>query len=124
MLSLTERRVLVLIAAKPGLLRDSLLAFLRATLRIEIVAQVDEPGATLEAVRCHQPHTLVVDADLTQDALLALIRQLRAEQPSLNCVVLVNGLGQQRTFLAAGVDHALLKGFLDDRLNRAVLGEA
>lgn len=117
----SDAQVPTLIAARPGLMRDSLLAFLRATRRIKVVAVVDDPAAALEATCHHQPHSLVVDADLSEEAVLAVVGQLSAELPALNIVALVHGFRQQRAFLAAGAGHALLKGHLDQRLWTAVL---
>ena len=118
---ISHEQMSILIASRPGLMCDSLLTFLRATPRVEVVAVVDHPAVALEAARRHSPHTLVVDADLSEEALLAVIQQLSAELPALNSVVLVDSLRQQRAFLAAGAGHALLKGCLDGRLRAAVL---
>ncbi len=105
-------------------MRDALLAFLRASTGVEVVAVVDEPGRALEAARRCWPHTAlaVIDGKLSEQILLGVVRQLSIEQPALNSVLLVDNLRQQRAFLAAGATHALLKGHLDERLRAAVLG--
>lgn len=110
-----------LIAVSPGVMRDSLLAFLRATLHVEIAALIDDAAVIQKSVCQHQPRTLVVDADLCQGTLLNIVRQLSTESPALNSVVLVDSFRQQRIFLAAGARHVLLKGCLDERLRAAVL---
>lgn len=112
----------ILIAVRPGLMRDALLTFLRAMRGVEVIALLDKPATALEAAHRCRPHTLVVDSDLSEEALLVVVQQLRAELPALNSVILVNSLRQQRAFLAAGANHALLKGCLDERLQTAVLG--
>jgi len=101
-------------------MRNSLLTFLQATPRIKVVALLDDPAATLEAVRRHRPHTLVVDADLSEQALLAVVQQLCIEQPTINSVVLVDSLRQRDAFLSVGVTHVLLKGCLGERLQAAI----
>jgi len=123
MARVSNARILTLIAAKPGLMRDSLLAFLRAISEIEIGVVVSASEAVVSTVRRHRAHTLIMDATLSEEAsLLQLVRLLKAERPALNCVVLANSLRQQRAFLSAGTDHVLLKGHLDARLRIAVVG--
>ena len=117
----SKAKVSALIAAHPGLMRDALQAFLQATRDVHVIALVDDAARILEAVRQHQPHTLVIDIDLSQESLVALVQQFRVEWPGLNCVVLVNTLRQQQIFLAAGARHVLLKGQLDERLQAAVV---
>ena len=112
-----------LVAARPGLMCDSLLVFLQAAHGVEVVAVADDLAAALETARRLHPHTLVVDADFSsEEALLSLVRQLHAELPALNIVALVNTFRQQQAFQAAGAGHALLKGCLDGRLRAAVVG--
>lgn len=111
-----------LVAARPGLMRDSLVTFLRATPGVEVLDLVDDPAAALEAAGRHRLDALVMDADLSEEALLAVVQQLNTELPALNSVVLVDSVRQQRVFLAAGAHHALLKGCLDERLRAAVCG--
>lgn len=117
----SDEPFLTLLVARPGHMRNSLLAFLRAIPGVEVVAVVDHPATALEAARQYRPSVLIGDADLSEESLLELLHQLHAELPVLNSVVLVNSLQQQRSFLAAGADDALLKGCLDERLRAAVL---
>jgi len=111
-----------LVVARPGLMRNSLLTFLQSTPHIKVVALLDDPAATLEAVRRHRPHTLVVDADLSEQVLLAVVRKLGTEQPTINSVVLVDSLRQRDAFLSVGGTHThvLLKGCLGERLQAAI----
>lgn len=121
MLPTSREQTSALIAVSPGVMRDSLLAFLRAMPHVEVAALVDDGHVILEAVNQHRPRTLVMDANLCQETVLSVVRQLSIERPALNSVVLVDSLRQQRIFLAAGARHVLLKGCLDERLRAAVL---
>lgn len=102
-------------------MRESLLAFLSASHGVEIVGIAEEPAALPDLIGRRRPCVLVADADLAEGDLLALVQRLRVDLPELNSIVLVSSLRQQRAFLAAGASHALLKGFLDERLRQAVL---
>lgn len=114
----------VLVVVGPGLLRDSLLAFLEATPDLGVVGLVDDPAVARKALRRQRPQMLVLDAELDPQAMLSLVRQLYTEAPAPKFVVLVNSLWQQRAFLAAGAADVLLKGSLDGRLRAAILGGA
>jgi len=109
-------RVATLVVAKPGLMRNSLLAFLRATLQVEVVALAEDTAAALQAARQHKLDVLVLDTDLLEDGYVGLLQQLHSEQPALKCIVLSDTIHQQQKSLAAGASVALLKGFLDERL--------
>jgi DNA-binding NarL/FixJ family response regulator len=115
-----KNRISTLIVAKPGLMRNSLLAFLRATPGVDVVALVDSTAGGLHLARLLRPEVVVVDTDLAEDGVLAMVQQLRTEQPRLRSIVLVENLLQQQQSLQAGAKHALVKGFLDERLREAV----
>jgi two-component system response regulator DevR len=112
----------MLVAAKPGLMRNSLLAFLRATPGVDIVAVEGKTAAALLLARSLRPNVFLVDTNLVDEGALEIVRQLKAEQPGLRCIVLSDNLLQQQQSLQAGASQALIKGFLDDRLREAVLG--
>jgi DNA-binding NarL/FixJ family response regulator len=113
----------IMIVARPSLMRNSLLAFLRAMPQVDIIALADDAVTALQTAQLRQPEVVVVDMDL-EDGALDLIRQLHHEPPSPRSVVLVNNFYQQKRFLEAGASIALLKGFLEEQLQKALLNEA
>jgi DNA-binding NarL/FixJ family response regulator len=110
-----------MVVAKPGLMRNSLLAFLRGIPGVDVVALVDNTTTALQMVRTLQPTVLLVDTNLAEDGVLGMVKQLKIELPGLRSIVLSESVQQQRQSLLAGASHALVKGFLDDRLREAVL---
>jgi DNA-binding NarL/FixJ family response regulator len=114
-------RVSTVVVAKPGLMRNSLLAFLRATPGVDIVALVDNTATALQIARRLQPTVLLVDTDLAENGVLGIVCQLHAEQPALRSIVLSGNIQEQQRLLQAGASQALLKGFLDERLRQAIL---
>ena len=118
----SAQKIPTLIAARPGLLRNSLLTFLHGLPLVEILGPVDSPADALLALRTGLPQVLIVDADLLAGGLVELLRQVRLDCPGITSIALVNTVAQQRQLLKVGAGHALLKGFLDNRLEQAVLG--
>jgi two-component system response regulator DesR len=113
--------VRVLVAARPGLMRNALTAFLIGIAPVYVLALTEDASTTAATARARHPDVLVVDGDLSEVEVLDILQQLRAELPALRSVILANTLQQQRRFLAAGASRVLLKGLLDDRLTAAVL---
>jgi DNA-binding NarL/FixJ family response regulator len=121
MRNMDNKRVSTLVVAKPGLMRNSLLAFLRATPGVDIVALVDNATTALQMARILRPAVLLVDTNLAENDVLVMIRELRAEQPAVRSIVLSESIQEQQQSLQVGASHALIKGFLDDRLRQAIL---
>jgi DNA-binding NarL/FixJ family response regulator len=119
-----RNRISTLIVAKPGLMRNSLLAFLRATPGVDVVALVDSTASALQLAHLLHPEVVLVDTDLSEDGVLAMVRQLQVEQPRLRSIVLSESIQQQQQSLQAGARQALIKGFLDERLREAILNQS
>ncbi len=111
----------VLLIAQPGLLRNSLRAFLGGISEIKVVAQMDHLQASLEILGEIHPDVIVMDVDVKDPSMGSLIRQMRGEYPALNCIVLADNSEQQRQALNCGASHALVKGMLGAQLREAIL---
>ncbi len=118
-----EKQKLVVIAAKPGIMRNSLLSYLRALLGVSTILLADDANLAEQMIREHQPELVVVDADLSENEMLRVIQFAHAQARANKTIALVTSLPQQQLCLAQGATHALLKGFLDKQLRDAVLNE-
>ena len=116
--SATIRAILI---ARPGILRNSLLAFFRAMPQVQIAALAEHPDPAFAMLREHTPDVTIVDVDIAEDRVCALVRQICAEQRPIKFIALVASLRQQALMLSVGANYALLKGFLDDDLRQAIL---
>jgi len=111
----------ILIIAKPGLMRNSLVSYLRAFIPHQSILVTGDLTKTLQMIKATNPQLVLVDSDLTEHEMVSIIQHLRAEQPTARTIALVESLEQQELCLAIGATHALLKGFLDEQLQAAVL---
>ena len=114
----------VVVAARPGLMRESLVAFLAAMPDVRVKHVSDDAPILLDLLRQDPPHAIVMDVNLGQDTVLALLPRLRATSMPVRCIVLTDDVWQHGTFLSAGAYAVLVKGFLDESLRQAVLGDS
>lgn len=104
-------RVLALIVARPGRMRDGLRALLRAMPQIEIVDEADDSPSALRMITKHHPALLLLDSDLPGDEVSTELGRIKTEEPQIRCIVLADNPQQQQVANAAGADGVLLKGF-------------
>jgi DNA-binding NarL/FixJ family response regulator len=58
----------------------------------------------LYQVRQHRPGLLVIDSNLLDDEVEALIAAVKAEQPAIRCLIFVRSDAQEAQMLACGAD--------------------
>jgi DNA-binding NarL/FixJ family response regulator len=115
----SESALPVVVIAAPGLMCESLVTFLESIRGVHVAAVLDSSCAALP-VHADDAHVVIVDGNANKD-LVAQLAVLHARAPRFRWIVLIDNVQQQRVFLAAGADSVLLKGFLDERLEQAVL---
>ncbi len=120
---MSKQVTLALIVARPGPLRNSLLALMTTMPQIEILAETSDPSALLRMGTEIQPHVVLLDADLPEEQVCAALRQINKEWSQTRSIVLVKDSQQQQTVQAAGADVALLKGYPAAKLIAAIEGQ-
>ena len=110
----------ILVAARPGRVRDGLQALLAAIPQIEMIGQADDGASALKSVVEHRPALVLLDTNLPGDEVLAVLRQIKAQWPQARCLIMSDSGQQRRTAKAAGADGMLLKGFLAAELLTAI----
>lgn len=101
------------VVAKPGRIRDGLIALLRAIPEIGTIEPLGNDASVLARLS-HHPQTLVLlDARLMNQEVWTVIKQVKSHQPQVHCkyLVLADNNFQQRMAVAAGADGVLLAGF-------------
>ena len=111
-----ERSATVLVAARPGRMRDSLKLLLKTIPGIEIVGQADNTSLALRMIAERRPALVLVDTNLPDDGVLTVLRQIKARESQTRCLVLADNGQKQADVAAAGADAVLRKGFPAEEL--------
>jgi DNA-binding NarL/FixJ family response regulator len=107
---MTEEEAVVLIAAETGPLCDGLLALLTVIPCATAVSQVGDASSALLAVAETHPDLVLLDANLPDAEIQAIVAEIKANGSESRCLVLADDIQQRQEALAAGADEALIKG--------------
>ena len=118
-----ERRIHILVVAKPGVMRNSLVSYLRAIPNVSSVLLADTAAAALPMIREIALGLVVMDTDISESDVVTLVKRVHTERPALAAIVLADSVRQQRLCMNHGARRVLLKGLLDEQLRRAVLND-
>jgi DNA-binding NarL/FixJ family response regulator len=113
---------LILLAAKPGPLRESLQALLLMVPKIDTVSQVGDAPSILRAVVEHHPALVLLDTSLSGDKVSTVVKMIKANGSRSRCLVLVDNVQQQQEAESAGADVVLFKGFPAAKLFEVIKG--
>ncbi|MBI4674709.1 MAG: response regulator [Chloroflexi bacterium] len=112
--------VRTVIAARPGLMRDSLQSLLRAIPHVQVVALTDALETVQALVNEQRVDFVVLDADLDETRVAELARQFKREHLRLLCLVLAATSEQEHALQAQGAE-VVVKNYLDEKLIRTWL---
>lgn len=112
----------VLVVAKPGPLRDSLVTLLQSLPQVSTVEQTHSASAALRMVEAKLPKLVLVDSNLPGEDAWAMLNQLKTRRPAVRCVVLSESVQHCRQAEAAGASQALLSGIPAPKLSVALEG--
>ncbi len=89
---------------------------------LEVVAEVADPGATIDELREHTPDVLLIDLQRCDGSGIALIRASREQQPGLRIIVLSSDTSAAfaAEALRTGAMAYVLKEHVDPDLRMAV----
>lgn len=112
----------VLVVAKPGPLRDSLVTLLKSLPQVSTVEQANTATSALRTVDSKRPALVVVDSNLPGDEAWTVLKQCKSRRPAVRCVVLSDTVQHYRQAEAAGASQALLSGTPAPKLSVALEG--
>jgi DNA-binding NarL/FixJ family response regulator len=112
----------VLVVAKPGPLRDSLVTLLQSLPQVSTVEQTHSAAAALRMVEAKPPSLVLVDSNLPGEEAWTVLNQLKTWRPAVRCVVLSETVQHCRQAEAAGANQALLSGIPAPKLSVALEG--
>jgi DNA-binding NarL/FixJ family response regulator len=93
-----------IVVSRPGVMQQSLRSSLGACGGIAVVASSGDGLTALGQVRQHRPGLLVIDSNLLDDEVGALITAVKSEEPAIRCLALVRSCAQETQMLASGAD--------------------
>lgn len=111
-------QVCAVIAAPPGLMRNSLQSLLRAMPQVSVIALADDLNSVSQMLDARRVDFILLDADLEEQRVAEMAHALHQKQVGTGCLVLASSQVQERALLAQGAPHVVIKNFLDESVLR------
>ena len=113
-------KVPVLIAAKPGRMRESLRILLKMVDGIDVIGQAGDSSSAMRMISEHRPALVLLDTNLPGEGTFSILKRIKASGSSSRYLVLTEGTQGRRDAYSAGADAALIKGFRTANLIKVV----
>jgi two-component system, NarL family, response regulator NreC len=117
--SVADSPIRVVLADDHALMRRSLRLLMDGEKDIEVIAEAYDLSTVLRHVHRHQPHVLVADLRLPDGSSVDAIRQLRAQAPETEVVVLT--MEESPLFAQQAIDAGAVGYVLKDRADSELL---
>jgi DNA-binding NarL/FixJ family response regulator len=111
-----------IIVSMPGTMQESLRAMLNAMSGMEVVALAGGCLSAVTLVQEKQPDIVVIDSNLSEDEVLAFLKDVKGLHPKIRLVVLTHTTRQQWRILRGGADAVLSRWSPAEEFTNAVLG--
>ena len=99
-----SRPISTILVSRPGIMQQSLRSALAACPQIVVVATAGDGLSAAQQIVPTQPRLLVIDSNLLDEEIAALLGVAKAKQPPVYCLVFVKSMHQEMHLLAAGAD--------------------
>jgi DNA-binding NarL/FixJ family response regulator len=114
------------VVSRPGIMQQSLRSSLAACPLIAVMACYGDGLTALNQLTRVRTEILVIDSNLLEEEVDALLAALKATQPDIRCLVLVGSTWRRKQLLAEGADEVVLRNSsvqdLHDALYRLAQG--
>jgi len=105
--SINQPTVFTILVSRPGVMRQSLHTSLAMYAWITVVAACGDGLTALSQVAHHQPRLVIIDSNLLDEEVKALLTAIKAENPATRCLVLLQSDLREAPTLAAGADAVI-----------------
>jgi DNA-binding NarL/FixJ family response regulator len=112
--------MIVLLAVKPGPLRDGLDALLYATPDVQLVAHANDTDAAIAFCQQHPTKLVILEVRLGDRDLLAIVPQMKALDPQGQVIALIHDEGDRKPVEKSGVDVVLTTGMRAVKLKEKI----
>jgi DNA-binding NarL/FixJ family response regulator len=116
----TKQAVPTVVVSRPGIMQQSLRSSLAACRGIAVIGSSGDGLTALSQVAKLRPGLLVIDSNLLDEEVEALIAAVKAEQPAIRCVVFVRSSQHRARMLASGADAVALRSVSPQQLQAAM----
>lgn len=99
----------IVLVSRPGVMRQSLRATLSAYPYLLVLASAGDGLTALNLVQRHQPQLLVIDSNLLDEEVEALLVAVKRTVPPPNCLACAHSSQRTAPLLAAGADAVILR---------------
>lgn len=106
-LSINQQPVTTILVSRPGIMRQSLQISLTLYNWVTVVAVCGDGLTALSQVTQQRPQLVIIDANLLDEEVHALLTAIKAEQPTTRCLVLAQSIHREQAILAAGADAVI-----------------
>lgn len=113
-------KVKTIVVSAPGAMQTSLRAVLKCEETLDIFGCVGGGLSASVIIREQQPDVVLIDSNLPEDEMLALVRKIKDETPEIRCVVLTDTRRRERQAQIAGADVVLSQGRVVDEIIKAL----
>lgn len=103
-LSMNQQTVSTILVSRPGIMRQSLQTSLTMYPWVMVVAVCGDGLTALSQVTHHHPHLVIIDANLLDEEVNALLAAIKAKQLATHCLVLAQSAPREQAAWAAGAD--------------------
>jgi len=105
-----QKRIVTLLIAKPGTLRDSLAILLRALPQLVTVNLANDAASALRILETRRPGLVILDLSLPGAQSWTVLRQIKRRWPHVRCIALADSIRHMHQARAHGADEVVLKG--------------
>ena len=108
-------KLVVLIVSPPGDLQIGLQALLTTHLDVDVLV-VSQGSSALKVIERHNPGLVILDQDISGNAVALLARNIKINWPEIICIVLANDDQVRQKVIDAGTDLIVIKGLPGSKL--------
>ena len=101
---LQKTKIQTIIVSRPGVMQESLRTGLASASQLEIIKSVGDGLSALDVIRECPPNLVVIDSNLLEDEILALLRHVKQSWPDVCCLVLSESIRQHRWAMDSEAD--------------------
>lgn len=116
-----QQTIPTLVVSRPGMMRQALQAALAAYPWVAVMASAGDGLTALNYTAEHQPGLLVIDSNLLEEEVEALLAAVKVRSPNTRCLVFIRSSQERAQLLASGADAVVLRDGSAQQLQATLL---